>query len=198
MGEDDGHEKVTAKREMPPVPPGDTVIRYPNGSFIVVKCEENVARELFETKELGYHLANQMHYRLIYFPGTVLLMLGTVFLTNATLPLQIGWALAYALINAAHWVVAALSPQRLWDFSAYDLHEIGLARVTAGLSDQATIALLSATGERAKARCVEAKRTKAVGEADAKTTPDNQGQTAGAKEGDGQTVSGDSVSAGRG
>ena len=48
-----------------------------------------------------------------------------------------------------------------------DRHE----KVTAGLSDQATITLLSAAGERAKARHVEAKRTKAASEADAKTTP---------------------------
>ena len=114
------------KRENDTVPAGDAVIRYPNGSFIVVKCEEKVARELF-FEPMGFkYQVNQMHYRLISFLGTVLLMLGIVFLANATLPLQMGWALSYGLINAVYWVVAALAPHRHWDFSTYTLREIGL------------------------------------------------------------------------
>ena len=121
-------ELKLSKREKSKVPPGDTVIRYPNGSFIVVKCEENVARELFfAPEELEYHIADQTTYRLISLVGTVFLMAGIIFLANATLTLQIGWAIAYGLINAAYWVVAALSPRRHWDFSAYALHDIGLA-----------------------------------------------------------------------
>ena len=110
------------------VPLGDTVIRYPNGSFLVVKCVENVARELFfAPEELQYDVSNETHYRLISLVGTFLLMLGIVFLANATLPLQIGWGLDYGLINAAYWIVAALSPRSHWDFSAYELRDIGLA-----------------------------------------------------------------------
>ena len=106
---------------------GDTVIRYPNNSFIVVKCEEDVAHELFfAPQEFEYHV-DHMHYRLLSFLGTIILMLGIIFLANATLPLQIGWAIAYGLINTAYWVVAALAPRRHWDFSAYTLHEMGLA-----------------------------------------------------------------------
>lgn len=44
--------KWTLKLVQPPKansenPKGDVVIRYPNGSFLVVKCSEHIARELY-------------------------------------------------------------------------------------------------------------------------------------------------------
>ena len=116
------------ERRPPPVPPGDTVIRYPNGSFIIIKCEEDVARELFfAPEELEYRVADEKWYRFLSLIGTVLLMAGILFLANATLPLQIGWALAYGLINVGYWIVAGISPRRHWDFSSYTMREVGLA-----------------------------------------------------------------------
>lgn len=105
-------------------PRGDTVIRYPNGSYLIVRCHEEIARELyFAPEEIKYQISNPATYRVISLFGTIILMLGIIALANAKLQLQIAWAIAYVFINAAHWVVAAL-PQRLhWDLSCYEISE---------------------------------------------------------------------------
>ncbi|EMC99410.1 hypothetical protein BAUCODRAFT_22641 [Baudoinia panamericana UAMH 10762] len=108
-------------------PPGDTVIRYPNGSYLVVKCEEEVARELFfAPEEMEYWIKSHAKYRLISLVGTLLLMFGVIALANARLELQVAWAGAYILINAAYWVVAALPPRKHWDLTSYIVDEEGI------------------------------------------------------------------------
>lgn len=106
---------------------GDVVIRYPNGSYLVVRCDEDIARELyFAPEEIDYDIKSEWAYRLLSLIGTILLMLGIVFLANAKLQLQFGWAGAYIIINIAYWIAAAL-PQRLhWDLSVYAVEEQGV------------------------------------------------------------------------
>jgi hypothetical protein len=100
------------------------VIRYPNGSFLIVKCEEDVARELyFAPEEIEYNIQNPTIYRGIALLGTVMLMLGVVFLANAKLQLQFAWAVAYILTNVAHWIAAAVPPKLHWDLSCYEVKE---------------------------------------------------------------------------
>jgi hypothetical protein len=113
-----------AKRTGLPPTPGDTVIRYPNGSFLIVKCEEDVARELyFAPEEIEYSITTPAIYRMISLVGTIMLMLGVVCLANAKLQLQFAWAGAYIIINAAHWVAAAVPPKLHWDLSCYEVKE---------------------------------------------------------------------------
>lgn len=108
-------------------PPGDTVIRYPNGSYLVVKCDETIARELFfAPEEIQYWLNNPAVYRMISLLGTIVLMLGIIALANAKLQLQFAWAGAYIIINAAHWIAAAVPPKMHWDLSCYQLSEQGI------------------------------------------------------------------------
>ncbi|KAK6431571.1 hypothetical protein LTR95_012266 [Oleoguttula sp. CCFEE 5521] len=106
---------------------GDVVIRYPNGSYLIVKCDEDVARELFfAPEEIHYEISSATIYRLISLLGTLMLMLGIVFLANAKLQLQFCWAGAYIILNAAHWAAAAV-PQRMhWDLSCYSVTEHGV------------------------------------------------------------------------
>ncbi|KAK3116037.1 hypothetical protein LTR53_004044 [Teratosphaeriaceae sp. CCFEE 6253] len=115
------------KRRAGIVPRADTVIRYPNGSYLVVKCDEDVARELFfAPEELDYYMKSPAAYRLISLVGTLMLMLGVICLANARLELQFAWAGAYILTNAGHWIAAAVPPRLHWDFSCYRLEEQGL------------------------------------------------------------------------
>lgn len=108
-------------------PPGDTVIRYPNGSYLVVRCEEEIARELyFAPEEIEYEISSPAIYRMISLLGTIILMLGIIALANAKLQLQFAWAGAYVIINAAHWVVAALPPRLHWDLDCYEINEQGV------------------------------------------------------------------------
>lgn len=110
------------------LPPGDVVIKFPNKSFLVVFCEEEVARELFwAVEEIEYHIQNATAYRMISLVGTLMLMLGVVVLANAKLPLKFCWTGAYLLLNAAHWAAAALPPRLHWDLSAFRVEEQGIA-----------------------------------------------------------------------
>lgn len=107
---------------------GDVVIRYPKGSYLVVKCSELVSRELFfAPEEIEYNIKSSAAYRLITLIGTLLLMLGVIALANARLPLQVAWAGAYILINIAQWAAAAVPPSNHWDMSCYTLTEIGIS-----------------------------------------------------------------------
>ena len=103
-----------------PVPKSDVVINYPNGSFLIIKCSEEVARELYwHPPRCEYQTRSPRIYRIISLSGTLILMLGVVCLGNSTLNLQLGFAVAYIILNAAYWVVAALPPKWHWDLSCY-------------------------------------------------------------------------------
>ena len=106
------------------VPPSDVIIQYPQGAFIVVQCSEDVQRELYWAKEKCNYMVSIQTYRLISLAGTLILMFGVIFLANAQLTLQIAFAAAYILLNAAYWVVAALPPRLHWDLSTYNVKRV--------------------------------------------------------------------------
>lgn len=101
------------------VPRDNIIIKYPHGAFLVVKCDENIARELYWHPEECQYTFGDTTYRVISLIGTIALMAGVICLGNSTLPLQIAFAAAYMILNAAYWVVAALPPQWHWDLSCY-------------------------------------------------------------------------------
>jgi hypothetical protein len=102
------------------VPQGDVVIRYPKGSFLVVHCDENVARELYFAPEtIEYMLEHGPAYRILSLVGTMMLMGGVICLANAQIELQIAWAAAYMLLGSSYWIVAALPQKVHWDTSPY-------------------------------------------------------------------------------
>jgi hypothetical protein len=104
------------------VPDGDVVIRYPKGSFLIVKCQENVARELyFAPENIDYIISNPPIYRLISLAGTILLMFGVIMLGNANNRLQLAFAGSYMILNAAYWIVAAVPSKLHWDTSAFSV-----------------------------------------------------------------------------
>ena len=107
-----------------PVPTSDVIIKFPQGAFIVVKCSEEIQRELYWHPEKCDYFVPLPFYRLISLVATLFLMAGVIFLANASILLQILWAGAYVILNAAYWVVAAM-PQKLhWDLSSYDAREL--------------------------------------------------------------------------
>lgn len=101
------------------VPKDNIIINYPHGAFLVVMCDENIARELYWHPEECEYMFGDTTYRIISLIGTITLMAGVICLGNSTLPLQIAFAAAYMILNAAYWVVAALPPQWHWDLSSY-------------------------------------------------------------------------------
>lgn len=113
-------EEGTKVQKEDHVPPGDVVIRYPKGSFLVVRCVEDVARELyFAPEEIEYLIEDAWVYRLISLIGTMMLMGGVICLANARIESQIAWAGSYMLLGSAYWIVAALPAKVHWDTSCY-------------------------------------------------------------------------------
>lgn len=102
------------------VPRGDVVIRYPKGSFLIVRCSEDVARELyFAPESIDYLLTHGPAYRILSLVGTMMLMGGVICLANAQIQVQIAWAGSYMLLGASYWIVAALPSKMHWDTSCY-------------------------------------------------------------------------------
>ena len=102
------------------VPAGDVVIFYPQGVFMVIHCDEDVARELYWAPEKCHYMVGLQAYRFISLTGTILLMFGVIALANAQLTMQIFVGAAYIILNAAYWLVAALPATMHWDLSLYD------------------------------------------------------------------------------
>jgi hypothetical protein len=111
------------KRRQPALatPPGNVVIRYANGNFLIVQCTEDVARELYFAPETIKYLLSQSQYRMVSLVGTFMLMVGIISLSNASTPLQWAFAAAYMILNVAYWVVAALPAELHWDVSCFDV-----------------------------------------------------------------------------
>ncbi|KAF1999949.1 hypothetical protein P154DRAFT_492929 [Amniculicola lignicola CBS 123094] len=109
------------------VPDGDVVIRYDKGSFLVIRCEEDVARELyFAPESIDYWLKYGPAYRILSLVGTMMLMGGVICLANALIQLQVAWAGSYMLLGASYWIVAALPSKANWDYSCYSVENEAL------------------------------------------------------------------------
>lgn len=114
-------KKRTADRV---VPSSDVVINYPHGAFLIIKCNEDVARELYFAPEECEYRVGTTAYRVLSLIATLMLMFGVIFLGNAGLTLQICFAAAYVILNAAYWTVAALPEQWNWDLSCFRIEAI--------------------------------------------------------------------------
>lgn len=112
--------KLPSRKYQSKVPDGDVVIRYPKGSFLIVRCAEDVARELyFAPESIEYQLTHGPVYRILSLVGTMMLMGGVICLANAQIQVQIAWAGSYMVLGSSYWIVAALPAKMHWDTSCY-------------------------------------------------------------------------------
>lgn len=96
------------------------VIRTREGAFLLVVCDEKVARELyFGTEECEYKIGTQA-YRGLVGAGTMLLMVAVVLLGNCNFDMQAAIASSYILLNAMFWGVSLIPKNFFWDLSAYE------------------------------------------------------------------------------
>ncbi|KAF7957703.1 hypothetical protein EAE96_003273 [Botrytis aclada] len=106
------------------VPLGDVVIRTREGAFIVVKCKEDVARELYNgTEECQYYVGTDP-YRVLVGIGTCLLMVSVVLLGNCDFQMQVSIGASYIVLNGAYWGVALMNKRKFWDLSSYKWKDI--------------------------------------------------------------------------
>ncbi|KAH9907142.1 hypothetical protein F4778DRAFT_525012 [Xylariomycetidae sp. FL2044] len=102
------------------VPEGDVIIRTREGAFLLVKCTEEVARELYSgTDECEYHVGVQ-HYRILMGFATFLLMVSVILLGNCKWDTQIFIGAAYITLNGMYWAMALLPRKYFWDLSRYE------------------------------------------------------------------------------
>ncbi|TGJ86421.1 hypothetical protein E0Z10_g2391 [Xylaria hypoxylon] len=106
------------------VPAGDVIIRTREGAFLLVKCTEEVARELYSgTEECEYHVSGQA-YRVLMGLGTFLLMASVILLGNCKWKSQIFVSAAYVVLNGLYWTMGLLPKRYFWDLSRYDYRDI--------------------------------------------------------------------------
>ncbi|KAH8599648.1 hypothetical protein B0O99DRAFT_682880 [Bisporella sp. PMI_857] len=108
------------------VPPGDVAIRTREGAFLIVKCNEEIARELyFGTEECRYHVQIQTISDLGGF-GTLLLMISVVLLGNCNFTMQAAIGASYILLNGLFWGASLIPKDKFWDLSGYMIEDITL------------------------------------------------------------------------
>ncbi|KAI5810657.1 hypothetical protein BZA77DRAFT_254512 [Pyronema omphalodes] len=113
------------RRDSRSVPSGDVVVLGRQGSFIVVRCAEDIARELYFGQERCNYYLGERAFEVVAATATFMFMASVVFLANCTWNLQASIGMSYIILNGLYWM-AALMPQRLqWDMSAYTLHDEG-------------------------------------------------------------------------
>lgn len=111
--------KLTSRSSKVRVPNGTVVIRTREGAFLVVKCSEEVARELYNgTEECRYFVGDRV-YRALVGLGTFLLMVSVVLLGNCNWTMQLVIGASYILLNGLFWLVALMPKALSWNLSPY-------------------------------------------------------------------------------
>jgi hypothetical protein len=120
------------------VPPGDVVIRTREGAFVLIRCTEEVARELYSGTEECKYVSSDRYYRAFMGLGMVLLMVSVVLLGNCGWNSQVLIGGSYILLNGMYWLVGLLPARSFWDLSRYEVRDVtrddaqGADEVTAG------------------------------------------------------------------
>lgn len=105
---------LTQRTSHATVPPGDVVIRTREGAFLLVRCDENVARELYTGTEECRYYVEKTPYRLLVGFGTFLLMISVVLLGNCHFAMQAAIGVSYIVLNGAFWGASLLNKKRFW------------------------------------------------------------------------------------
>ncbi|KAM7185971.1 hypothetical protein V8F33_012098 [Rhypophila sp. PSN 637] len=101
------------------VPRGDVVIRTREGAFILIKCTEEVARELYSGTEECQYVVSTKYYRALMGLGMVLLMISVVLLGNCGWESQAFIGASYILLNGVYWALGLLPHKMFWDLGRY-------------------------------------------------------------------------------
>lgn len=104
-----------------PVPDGDVAIRTHNGALVIIRCSEEIARELYMATEDCDYMVNDQWAKVLLGCGTLLVIASVIFLGNCSWTMQVVIAVIYVQLNAVYWVASLLPPKWLWDLSRYIL-----------------------------------------------------------------------------
>lgn len=107
------------------VPPGDVIIKTGRGGFVLVRCTEEVARELYFGQEKCEYYWNERGFRVCAGLGTFTLMAAVVALANCQWYCQAAIGLTYIILNALYWFAAVLPARLAWDLTLYTVETEG-------------------------------------------------------------------------
>ena len=118
------HPILMNRKHTNEVPQGDVMIRTREGAFVLVKCTEEVARELYSgTEECQYYVGGRT-YRLLMALGTILLMLSVVLLGNCTWNSKVFIGGSYIVLNGLYWGLGMIPRSYFWDLSRYHWEDV--------------------------------------------------------------------------
>jgi hypothetical protein len=122
------------------VPEGDVVIRTKVGAFLIIKCDENVSRELYYgTDEVQQAITSG--FGTCVGGGTVVFMVAVILMGNSTWTMQAALAVTYLLLNAVYWFVALMPSTTHWEFPLFEIEDITPADIQGSPSTTFTEAL---------------------------------------------------------
>lgn len=80
------------------------ITRTREGAFLLILCNEDVARELYIGTEECVYKVQARRYRTFVALGTFLLMVSVVLLGNCNFTMQVAIGVSYILLNGTFWV----------------------------------------------------------------------------------------------
>ncbi|QPH10961.1 hypothetical protein C2857_002493 [Epichloe festucae Fl1] len=92
--------------------------------LVLVRCSEEVARELYSgTEECEYYVGGNT-YRALMALGTMLLMLSVALLGNCTWELKVFIGASYILLNGLYWGLGMMPRSYFRDLSRYEWTDV--------------------------------------------------------------------------
>lgn len=104
--------------------PGDVIIRTREGAFLLIKCSENITRELYSGAEECGYIASKRTYRILMILGAILIMPAVILFGNCTFNMQALVGAAYMILNIIYWSLGLLPKRHYWDLSRYEWEDI--------------------------------------------------------------------------
>lgn len=128
---------------------GDVVLRSQEGAWVVVHCNEEVARMLYynDSGNCDYAMGG-MSYQIFISLGTLMLMVGIVTMSNASWILQVVLGATYLALNGIYMICAlvpAFSRFWHWDLSPFVIEVV--ARSEHRTYTESLWGAIQATGE---------------------------------------------------
>jgi len=117
------HPKLARRPGTTAVPKGDLVIMTRGGGFIVVHCDEEIARELYTGRDQVTYYISDRASKVLVGLGTLFLMVAVVLLGNCNWTMQAAIGVTYLVLNGLYWMVALLPEKLSWHTAAYKVVE---------------------------------------------------------------------------
>jgi hypothetical protein len=91
----------------------DVVIRTRTGAFVVIRCREEVARELYTAGEECQYVSTR-HSKTLAALGLSFLMVALILLGNCTWRSKLLLCASYILLHGLYWIAALIPPKYFW------------------------------------------------------------------------------------